>query len=54
MVFQEMVHLSEHLPQFHLEAPQLWIYNQPQSFEGEKLEGQGTSKRIKDIQKCWK
>ena len=52
MVFQTMVHLSEYLPQLHLEAPQLWGYNQPQSFEGEKLEGQGTSKRIQGIQKC--
>ena len=52
MVFQTMVHLSEYLPQLHLEAPRLWGYNQPQSFEGEKLEGQGTSKRIQGIQKC--
>ena len=50
MVFQEMVHLSEYLPQFHIEAPRLWNYNQSQSFEGEKLEGEGTSKRIKGKQ----
>ncbi|XP_059075535.1 uncharacterized protein LOC131875398 [Cryptomeria japonica] len=48
MVFQAMVHLSEYLPQLHLEALRLWNYSKPKSFEGEKLEGQGTSKRIKD------
>ena len=53
MVFQKMVHLSEYLPQLHLESPRLWDHIQNQSFEGEKLEGQGTSKRIKGIQKYW-
>ena len=50
VIFQAMGHLSEYLPQLELEVPQLWNYNQPLSFEGEKLEGQGTSKRIKGMQ----
>ena len=51
MDFQAIVLLRKYLPQSHLEAPQLWSYSQPHSFEGEKLEGQGTSKRIKGMQK---
>lgn len=52
MVFQEMVDLSEYLPQLHLEALRLWNYNQSQSFEGEKIESEGASNRIKGIKKC--
>jgi len=52
MIFQKIIHLSEYLPQFHLGAPRLWNYNQSQSFEGEKLEGEGTSNRIKGIKNC--
>ena len=54
MAFQTMVHLSEYLFELHLKAPRLRDYKQPQSFDGEKLEGQGISKRIQCTLKCCK